>query len=177
MILMHRKALFLLTIPGIILLCLSALLLIDVRCVLIQTNDGEVVHVTSVRNRDSLVLSHSNSIYDAPVEEHLEVCENQFVLTTGVTDSQGVLEYYGIADTTPRGKWSVIRIFSTEGRSFALTIKGIPVDALKERRHSHFNIHMHDRPLYRFLFWRLKSGRGQPLKPPDTLRSARRNHP
>jgi hypothetical protein len=174
---MHRKTLLFLSLSGVILLCLSALVLIDVRCILIQTDDGEVVHVTSVRNGDSLVISHINSIYDAPVEEHLEVDENQFALTRVVTDSQGVLEYYGIADTTPRGKWSVIRIFSTEGRNFAFTIKGIPVDTLKERRHSHFNVHMQDRPLYLFLFWKVKAARGQPLKPPDTLQSVRRNNP
>lgn len=147
----HRKILLLVFLSGAILLCLSALMLVDVRCVLVRTDDGDVVHATSVRDGDRMVISHINSMYDAPVEEHLHIHENRFVLTKVVTDSQGVLEYYGVADAAPRGTWSAIRIFSTEGRNFALTIKEIPVDALKKERDSHFTVRIENHPLYRFL--------------------------
>ncbi len=154
----HRKTLFLLSLLTVVLLCICALRLIDVRYAVLRTDDGEVVYLTSVRDGDSVVISHVNSIYDAPVEERLEIRDGQFLLTKVVTDSQGVLEYYGIADTTPRGKWSTIRIFSTEGRDFSLAIKGIPVDALNERGNSHFTLQVQECPLYRFLCWKIRSG-------------------
>lgn len=152
-----RRTGFAIALFCVIFLCASVLALIDVRCVVVRTDEEGIVHIASVGNGDRVVISHINSIYDARVDEHLEVRDSQLVLTKVVSDSQGVREYYGIADSAPHGKWSTIRIFNTEGRDFSLMLNGVPVGALGERKNTHFIVEVQNPPLYRFLSWKLLS--------------------
>jgi hypothetical protein len=126
-----------------------------VRCIVVRAHEDQIVFIMPVKDGDAVTLSHKNSIYDAPVDEHLEVRGNSLKLRKVVTDSNGVMEYYGIADGTPHGEWSIIRVFATGEREFSLIIRGVTVDAFKERKNTHFIIELIRFPLYRFVLWKL----------------------
>lgn len=152
---LRKRALLLLTAACFIAAILTVSMLTTVRCIVVSTHDGRTIFAAAASDGDDVIISHNNSIYDAPVDEHLEVRGGCFSLTKVVTDSQGVMEYYGIADGNPRGEWPVIRVFSTGERNFSLKIKGIPVDTFKKQKDTHFIIEMKKLPFYRFALLKL----------------------
>ncbi len=121
-----------------------------VRCVVVRVHDDRIVFSLSVVDGDAVVMSHNNSIYNAPVEEHLEVQGGYLVLKEVRTNSQGVREYYGIADGMHPARWPAIRVFSTDGRDFSLTIRGVSVEAFKKHRDTRFIIEIIRLPLYHY---------------------------
>ena len=152
---LRRRALFLPAAACIIAAILTASMLTTISCIVVRADGDRVVYTAAASEGDAVIISHNNSIYDAPVDEHLEVRGGCFSLTKVVTDSQGVMEYYGIADGNPRGEWPVIRVFSTGERNFSLKIKGIPVDTFKKQKDTHFIIEMKKLPFYRFALLKL----------------------
>lgn len=54
-----------------------------------------------VASSEQVTLSYINSIYNAPVEEVLEVTQGNFVLRAVRTPSPAVMEYYGFEDSGP----------------------------------------------------------------------------
>jgi len=68
----------------------------------------EVIALKKLRQKDIVILSHINSIYDAEVKEIFEVRNNFLVLKDVDTSSWGVKEYYGIADGLPERRFSKI---------------------------------------------------------------------
>ncbi len=126
-----------------------------VRCVVVRVHGDRIVFSLSVADGDAVVMSHNNSIYNAPVEEHLEIQGGYLVLKEVRTNSQGVREYYGIADGMHLARWPAIRVFSTGDRAFSLTIRGVPVEAFKKYPDARFVIEIIRLPLYHYVLRKL----------------------
>jgi hypothetical protein len=144
------------TIVGVTLLAgLSVFMCTTIRCIVVRTEDNRVVFISAVEDRDTVILSHTNSIYDARVDEHLEVRGDVMVLADVVTDSHGVREYYGIADGIPHRQWSTLRVFSTADRAFCLAVRGVGVNAFQEITDTRYTIELKRLTRFRLALWRL----------------------
>ncbi|MCJ8501324.1 hypothetical protein [Desulfatitalea alkaliphila] len=126
-----------------------------VRCIVVRAHDGPIVFISSVTDRDAVILSHTNSMYDARVHEHLEIRGDVMVLADVKTESHGVREYYGIADGIPHREWSALRVFSTVDRAFSLTVRGVNVNAFQELKDTHFSIAIKRMPRLRLALLKL----------------------
>lgn len=62
----------------------------------ITGEDGQALWSLPVRPGASAVLAYTNSIYGAPVEEHLVITRGGFTLTKVRSPSQAVLAYNGL---------------------------------------------------------------------------------
>lgn len=138
-----------------LLAALSVFMCTAVRCIVVRTDDNRIVFISTVADHDAVILSHTNSMYDARVDEHLEVRGDVMVLANVVTDSHGVREYYGIADGIPPRQWSTLRVFSTADRAFRLSVRGDGVDAFRKTTDIRFTIELKRMPRFRLLFLRL----------------------
>jgi hypothetical protein len=103
-------------------------------CIELSTERDGVLCVYPVGEGDAVVLSHVNSIYDAPVEEILRVKGGSFELEDVRTPSYGVKEYYGIAEGITRRRWTEFTFHNSSGRSFSLKIGGRPVREVETHR-------------------------------------------
>ncbi len=92
----------------------------------------EVIALKKLRQKDIVILSHINSIYDAEVKEIFEVRNNFLVLKDVDTSSWGVKEYYGIADGLPERRFSKIIFRNTGRRGFTFSINGKNVEKISE---------------------------------------------
>jgi hypothetical protein len=138
-----------------LLAAMSVFLCTTVRCVVVRTADDRIVFVTAVADHDAVILSHTNSMYDARVDEYLEIRGDAMVLSDVVTDSHGVREYYGIADGIAHRQWSTLRVFSTADRAFYLSVRGIGVDAFQKAADMRYTIELKRMPRFRLAFLKL----------------------
>ncbi len=101
-------------------------------CFLIKGADDKIFFIEQVKDKDEIVISHINSIYDARVEEVLMV-EGETLLLKGIdTPSYGVKEYYGITSGfTPR-RFSSITFRNTKDRGFFIKINGKKIEKIKD---------------------------------------------
>lgn len=150
-----RRTVLSLLVPVFIAAALAVFMSTTVRCIVVSANEDRIIYTTVASDGDDVTISHNNSIYDAPVIEHLKVRGGRFSLMEVVTGSQGVMEYYGIADSSPRGEWPRIRVFSTGERNFSLNVNGAPVDAFKKQKNTHFIIEIKKIYLYRFVLLKM----------------------
>jgi hypothetical protein len=103
-------------------------------CIELSTQENGVIAVYPVSEGDTLILSHVNSIYDAPVEEVLRVKDGSLELEDVRTLSYGVKEYYGIAEGITRRRWKEFIFHNSSGRGFSLKIGGRPVREVETHR-------------------------------------------
>jgi hypothetical protein len=138
-----------------LLVAVSIFMFTTVRCIVVRTDDNRIVFISTVADHDAVILSHTNSMYDARVEEHFKIRGDVMVLADVVTDSHGVREYYGIADGIPDRQWSTLRVFSTADRAFALCVRGVGLDAFQKTTDIRFNVELKRMPRFRMLLARL----------------------
>lgn len=150
-----RKTRFLIRLFFFLLGAPALLMFTTVRCVVVRDHEERIVFLSKVADRDVVIISHTNSMYDARVDEHLEVRGDVMVLTDVVTDSHGVREYYGIADGIPHREWATIRVYGTSSRGFSVTVRGVGVDALGEAPDTHFSIENKMLSLFWLGYWKL----------------------
>jgi hypothetical protein len=126
-----------------------------VRCIVVRTDDNRIVFISTVADHDAVILSHTNSMYDARVDEHFKIRGDVMVLADVVTDSHGVREYYGIADGLPDRQWSTLRVLGTADRAFGLSVRGVGLGAFKKATDIRFTIELKRMPRFRMLLARL----------------------
>jgi len=138
-----------------LLVAVSVFMFTTVRCIVVRTDDNRIVFISTVADHDAVILSHTNSMYDARVDEHFKIRGDVMVLADVVTDSHGVREYYGIADGIPDRQWSTLRVFSTADRAFGLSVRGVGLDAFQKATDIRFTIELKRMPRFRMLLARL----------------------
>ncbi|MDW8001902.1 MAG: hypothetical protein RMJ39_04435 [Deltaproteobacteria bacterium] len=98
-------------------------LFLETEIILVRVSPGKTIYYTSVKDGDTLELSHVNSIYEREVKEVLRVERGYIELSEVITDSYGVKEYYLLDNFETKRGWKVIRLRNTEERNFSLKIK------------------------------------------------------
>jgi hypothetical protein len=134
---------------------LSLFMSTTVTCIVVRTEDNRIVYISTVADHDAVILSHTNSMYDARVDEHFEIRGDVLVLADVVTESHGVREYYGIADGIPHRQWSKLRVFATADRAFGLSIRGVGLDAFRKAADIRFTVELNRMPRFRLALLRL----------------------
>lgn len=118
----------------------STALLVPLPWLVIYDAQGNAIYRKWAREGMPVVLSHVNSIYDARVDEILELKGDSLVLKDVQTKSYGVKEYYQIADGITIHAWKNIHLYSGADRDFTLTIDGRAVEVMNEYKNTHLSI-------------------------------------
>ena len=139
----------------LLLAALCSLLLFPVDLVLVGAQPGPILFVEHMSKGDSVVLSHTNSMYNERVEEALAFDGNELVLADVKTDSYGVKEYYRITDGLPRRSWRNVTFMNSTSGHFQLTIKGKAVEGLSRFTDQTITFAITRQPLAYYFSWRL----------------------
>jgi len=125
----------------------------NTNCLVIkETENGNIIFIDSIKDKDEVVLSHINSIYNAWVEEFMYVEKDELLLKKIKTSSYGVKEYYNITDGfTPR-RFSTIVFRNTKEGGFSIKINGRAVEKLKKTVNTSLTIELVKMPAYLF-YW------------------------
>ncbi len=87
-----------------------------------------------------VVISHINSIYDARVDELLELKDGALELTNVKTASHGVHEYYRTDDRSTKHRFTEISLINSADREFAIVVNKKRLNAIEENKNTAIRI-------------------------------------
>lgn len=151
----HKILLFILIFAGIIMFFIFNG---KTNCLVIkETENKNIIFIDSVKDKDEVVLSHNNSIYNAWVEEFMYVEKDTLILKHINTSSYGVKEYYNITDGfTPRS-FTCIVFRNTKERGFSIKINGKAVEKIKKTVNTSLVIELVKMPIYRYYWIKMRT--------------------
>lgn len=127
-------------------------------CLLIRLDDGNVFRAIRVRSADTVILSHVNSIYDAEVHETLVLSGDTLCVHKVETASEGVREYYGIAEGLTERCFASLLVRNSRDRRFTLTLNGNIVEELETWKDAAVRIEVASLPWWRYLLVQIGLG-------------------
>lgn len=100
----------------------------------IYDSRGQELDRVYLTEGSQVVISHINSIYDARVDEFLELREGALELTDVKTSSYAVHEYYRTDDRVTKYRWTEIIIVNSSDREFAIDVDNRRLSSIEKNR-------------------------------------------
>lgn len=113
---------------------LASVLLAPVTSLSIHDPQGRQLVRTNLGEGSRVIICHLNSMYDARVEEHLELRDGLLELAEVKTTSYAIHEYYRTTEGTPQRRFGSLVIRNSAGRDFTLEVDGQKLSVLEEHR-------------------------------------------
>lgn len=129
----------------------------EINFFIIEGVDSRILYLKKIKNKDEVIISHINSIYDARVDEVLMINGETFLLKEIKTPSFGVKEYYNITNGfTPR-VFTSITFRNTKDREFSIRINEKKVEIIEKSLDMPLTLRIMKIPFYVYCWIKLNS--------------------
>lgn len=113
---------------------IGALLFVPSASLVIYDSGGRQLERASITDGSQVIISHINSIYDARVEEFLELKGGALELVDVKTSSYGVHEYYRTTEGITKNRWTEIILINSSDRNFTIAVDNRRLSSIEENR-------------------------------------------